>query len=132
MAKRVFTLQEANRFIPWLEDEFKKLDTLREEEARLHDRVFSLLRQSRGNGKSGMEEDIAEAHKAVEDVKSGITGAVQEISGQGIIVRDLNSGLVDFLSMRGGEEVFLCWIRGEDAIEYWHGVHEGYLSRKPL
>ena len=57
---------------------------------------------------------------------------VEEINQKGIIVRDVTSGLVDFPSLRDGQEVFLCWFKGEARIEYWHGTNEGIGSRKPL
>ena len=41
-------------------------------------------------------------------------------------------GLVDFPAVRQDQEVFLCWVRGEDVIQYWHGTNEGYASRKAL
>ncbi len=42
------------------------------------------------------------------------------------------SGLVDFLHLRDGREVNLCWRYGEERITHWHGLNEGYASRKPL
>lgn len=50
----------------------------------------------------------------------------------GCVVRDLELGLVDFPTLAGGTEVFLCWRIGEDAIGYWHATTEGYAGRKPL
>ncbi|MBI4638313.1 MAG: DUF2203 domain-containing protein [Candidatus Rokubacteria bacterium] len=46
--------------------------------------------------------------------------------------KDLGLGLVDFPHLRQGEEVNLCWKYGESSIRYWHGLDEGYASRKPL
>ena len=45
---------------------------------------------------------------------------------------DDGQGLVDFLSVREGQEVFLCWVRGEDTIGYWHGTDEGFENRKRI
>jgi hypothetical protein len=28
--------------------------------------------------------------------------------------------------------VLLCWRVGEAAVEYWHGLDEGYAGRKPV
>lgn len=46
--------------------------------------------------------------------------------------KDLGLGLVDFPHLRQGEEVNLCWKYGESSIRYWHGLDEGYASRKLL
>ena len=92
----------------------------------------TLVRRSRSNGGSGIEAEMVSARKAVEEATARTAGLIQEITDQGILVRDINMGLVDFLSVRDGREIFLCWIRGEEAISYWHGTREGYGSRKPL
>jgi hypothetical protein len=57
---------------------------------------------------------------------------LQEIQGLGGVTKDLGLGLVDFLHLREGREVNLCWRYGEDRITHWHGLDEGYTARKPL
>ena len=57
---------------------------------------------------------------------------IDEIQKTGCLVKDLETGLVDFPSLRGGEEVYLCWKLGEARIGYWHGIEEGFAGRKPL
>jgi hypothetical protein len=49
-----------------------------------------------------------------------------------IVLRDLDRGLVDFPALRDGREVYLCWVDGEDDIEYWHDLDAGYAGRQPL
>ena len=53
-------------------------------------------------------------------------------SSEGIIVRDVATGLVDFPSQREGREVYLCWIRGEERIDFWHETNRGFAHRQPL
>ncbi len=132
MNKSIFTLEEASGLLPWLEAKFQEMDPVREEQGRLQAELLSLFRQSRGNGKAGVETAISEAQKSLDAARSRESEAVQEISDRGIIVRDVNMGLVDFPAEREGQEVFLCWVRGEEAIQYWHGTNEGYASRKAL
>jgi hypothetical protein len=55
-----------------------------------------------------------------------------EIQGLGGVTKDLGLGLVDFLHLRDGREVNLCWRYGEARITHWHGLDEGYTARKPL
>jgi hypothetical protein len=56
----------------------------------------------------------------------------QDILAEGIIVRDVATGLVDFPSQREGREVFLCWIRSEERIDFWHETNRGFAHRQPL
>ena len=132
MAKRIFTLEEAENLIPWLDSKLQDLRAAREEQGRLQMNASTLTRRSRSNGGSGIEAEMVSARKAVEEATARTAGLIQEITDQGILLRDINMGLVDFLSVRDGREIFLCWIRGEEAISYWHGTREGYGSRKPL
>jgi hypothetical protein len=47
-------------------------------------------------------------------------------------VKDPDTGLVDFPARLAGAEAFLCWRLGEDEIDHWHGIDEGFSGRKPL
>jgi len=55
--------------------------------------------------------------------------ALQEL---GLLVKDLDEGLVDFPALRGDEEVLLCWRLGEDEVAFWHTLEDGFAGRKPL
>ena len=60
---------------------------------------------------------------------------IQEIAAEGIQIKDLDKGLVDFPHFLGGDtahEVFLCWHLGEDTIAYWHEIEDGFAGRVPL
>ena len=108
-----FTLEEANAFVPWLEEMFRRLSEIRQE---LADRI----------GEAGQSEEMSERlMQALED-------GVQEIFDRGIIVRDVDRGLVDFPTQREGREVFLCWVGGEGKIDFWHETDRGFAHRQPL
>ncbi len=50
----------------------------------------------------------------------------------GIEVKDLDTGLVDFRSVRNGEPIYLCWQRGESAVSHYHSISGGFRSRRPI
>jgi hypothetical protein len=56
----------------------------------------------------------------------------ERLSREGIILRDVESGLVDFPAERDGQPIFLCWRLGEDDIGYWHPPDTGFSGRRPL
>ena len=58
--------------------------------------------------------------------------AADRLQQLGVVVKDLDRGLVDFPALHNGEEVLLCWQVGEDEVAFWHGVDEGFAGRKPL
>ena len=49
-----------------------------------------------------------------------------------MLVKDLDTGLVDFPSARDGEDILLCWQLGEDEVACWHGHEDGFAGRRPL
>jgi hypothetical protein len=67
-----------------------------------------------------------------EQLTGSIRAALEGIEATGCIVKDLDTGLLDFPSRIEGEEVYLCWRLGEDRIRFWHRQDEGFSGRKPL
>ena len=58
--------------------------------------------------------------------------AMRELHAAGAQLKDLDEGLVDFLSQQGEETILLCWKEGEDQIAYWHDLTSGFSGRQPL
>ena len=50
----------------------------------------------------------------------------------GIIVRDIERGLIDFPALIDDREVYLCWELGEDEVVWWHELDAGYRGRQSL
>jgi hypothetical protein len=51
---------------------------------------------------------------------------------RGIVVRDIEQGLIDFPGLREGRQIYLCWRLGEDAVNFWHDRETGFAGRQPL
>mgnify|MGYP001163582042 FL=1 len=129
METHFFTREEASALLPWLESEFQKIFRLIEKLDEAENKIKEKLRL---NGSNGHISSLKTAQKSAAEYTKSINEIVQRIQDKGIIVRDLKSGLVDFSSIQDEENVFLCWIYGEDSIRYWHNMNEGYSSRKLL
>ena len=56
----------------------------------------------------------------------------ETIEEMGVLIKDLDIGLIDFLTLYHGREVCLCWKLGEDRIRFWHGTEEGFPGRKAI
>ncbi len=62
-----------------------------------------------------------------------IEALLGELAELGVEVKDMDAGLIDFRTDRGGEEVYLCWRLGEgDRIAWWHTIEGGFAARRPL
>jgi hypothetical protein len=79
-----------------------------------------------------MPSDVSDAAAEVERASRDLMGAVDELQGLGVLVKDLDRGLVDFPCIHRGREILLCWELGEDEVAHWHGLEEGFAGRKPL
>jgi hypothetical protein len=59
--------------------------------------------------------------------------AVKIITTKGILIKGIDDGLIDFPHIReNGDEVYLCWKVGEDKIEYWHNIPDGFAGRRSI
>jgi len=58
--------------------------------------------------------------------------AVAGLRREGIEVKDLEQGTVDFYGLEGGEVVFLCWQRGEARVAYFHPLAGSFRNRRPI
>jgi len=67
-----------------------------------------------------------------EKLADGVKSALEQIEATGCLVKDLDTGLLDFPTRLNEEDVYLCWRLGEDRIRFWHRIHEGFAGRKPL
>lgn len=130
--KRYFTLEEANNQIPWLAERVRRIAEVTGDLARLRRELDAIVRQSRGNGHSGVDQKLAAKRRETEVIVDRLSQLTHEVDELGIILRDLDRGLVDFPSLRDGLEVYLCWLAGEERIDFWHEVNTGFAGRQPL
>jgi hypothetical protein len=131
---RIFTVEEANDLVPYLEEAMARLASLGREVATLK-REIDILRAIAGSGASAENPDLrslGDKESAYEGMVERFRGALAEVSRHGCIIRDLELGLVDFYTMRLDQIVCLCWRRGETHIAHWHPVDEGFSGRRPL
>jgi hypothetical protein len=63
---------------------------------------------------------------------AGLQELLQEFEIRQIQIKDVERGLVDFPAIIGGKEVFLCWEKDEEDIEFWHDIDSGYSGRERL
>jgi hypothetical protein len=62
-----------------------------------------------------------------------ISHAAGELDAVDIVLRDVTRGLIDFPSIRDGEEVYLCWLVDvEESIGFWHEPEAGFAGRRRL
>jgi hypothetical protein len=133
VAERYFDRDEVERLIPQLTRIMERVmaaqtaateskQWLQEEQRRIEQSGGGMIDQRAWKAASERVE------RGSRDVRQGL----EQVQALGGVPKDLGLGLVDFLHLRDGREVNLCWRYGEQKITHWHGLDEGYSSRKPL
>jgi hypothetical protein len=57
----------------------------------------------------------------------------EDLSSLGVVLKDIDRGLVDFPFLReNGEEVYLCYLLGEQTITHWHRIEDGFAGRRSV
>ncbi len=133
MQRRLFTLEEANYMVPWLERTFQRLTSSMERLEALRERLAEIQREQRRlNGTFERYTEINSMQAELDDLGKELQSIVDDIAAEGIIIRDIPKGLADFPHMRDGREVYLCWVSGEESIGFWHETDRGFDHRQPL
>jgi hypothetical protein len=123
--ERHFTLEEAREELPALRRSFQRihelLAVLKKGQIEI-ERIQKLIRSNgHGSGHPDFGAQIGE-----------LQTLVGQITDRGIEIKDLERGLIDFPHWRNGEEVYLCWLYGEEDILFWHTLEGGFSGRAPL
>ena len=122
--KKHYTRDEARALLPELREWLQRLDALRLEFEQDERRLTG----SRPAGHDVGGELVNSSVKLLADMKD----LLRKFQDRGILIKDLERGLIDFPALMGGKEVFLCWEKDEEDIEFWHDIDSGYAGRERL
>ena len=120
--ERLFTVAEANA----------ELDALRERLPRLREARLGLIASSERITEAVAAEGGGVAGSDWFRYQETLKTEVEYLAERGILLRDPDTGLIDFPAERDGERVLLCWRLGEGDVAYYHGEHSGFSGRRPL
>jgi len=141
VSDRLFTPEEVNRLIPRLTALLDSAMERYRQAVALQERLREERTRRAESGGEGVAAQIDRTTgQALAERLDGLgielRQAIAEIEALGGVVKDLGTGLVDFPGRGPGEHrervVNLCWRYGEAAVEFWHGMDEGFAQRKPL
>ena len=123
--RKHFTLEEARALMPHLRQIFRDVHRRRDQIRQADEKLRALQNQHGcdlgGRAVNTLLLDLLQMNRQL-----------QRVQQMGILVKDLDRGLLDFPSIREGREVFLCWELDEDDIEFWHDLDAGYAGRERL
>jgi hypothetical protein len=122
MARRIYSIEEANALLPYLAPTLVELREKFEEAAEIR---AAIARAAVGNGGSTRREEHQRTLARVAELMDRLKEWALEL-------RDVSTGLVDFPAVIEGEEAFLCWRLGEPDVAFWHSPEDGFRGRRPL
>jgi hypothetical protein len=122
---RYFTLVEASKTLetirPWMEEVVaicRKIIVSQPE-------IWPAIQKSAGNGGNPTLNKMVREFERLEDL-------LHQVQDAGVLIKDIEIGLVDFPALRSDQEVYLCWKVGEKKIDYWHEIEAGFAGRQPI
>jgi len=126
--EKIFKPHEVDALIPKIEKIFVHIDACQKRTQEL-----AATRPSVGANPSAAEvADSARIRSQMDFLLGVVEEDINAISDLGGFVKDLYAGLVDFLGRVSGEEVWLCWKRGEKKVQFWHPLSAGFSERQAL
>ena len=120
--ERLFTIEDADAELPELRIRLPRLREARQRLIDTSERITSAV-EIDGGGIEG-----SDWFRAQETLKRELLW----LADRGILLRDPETGLIDFPAERDGLRVLLCWRLGEDQVAWYHDEQAGFSGRKPL
>lgn len=130
---RLFTLEQATEALPAVEKALRDLIKYKGEHDHAEAALQAVSRKVMLSG--GMQirgDEVLGLRRQKQQAAESVKAAFDVIQEAGCLLKDLNMGLLDFPTLYREREVYLCWRLGESAIEYWHGIDEGFAGRKKI
>lgn len=119
-----FSVEDANSLLPVIDEKLKEIIHLKK---NLDEQNYDIYKHSyfggiTQNGSGIYPKEITQ-----------LISILNELNAMGIMIKNIDNGLIDFPHIReNGEEVYLCYVYGEESIKFWHSVKEGFAGRKPI
>jgi hypothetical protein len=129
---RYFTRDSAEALLPRIEPLLREMQALRAEQPTSSQRRAELGERVKRNGHLP-HASTGDASATATQVREHIEARLEQINALGVLVKDLDAGLIDFPTLRDGHEVYLCWRLGEgEHIQWWHAIEDGFAGRQLL
>jgi hypothetical protein len=120
-----YTLREANAALRRLAPLATKLKATQERILAMRPQVEDVLKKTVEDGGSAAASQLY-----LEFVRFERT--LETIREMGVEVKDVETGLCDFLALYQGRDIYLCWRLGESEVRWWHELHTGFAGRRSV
>ena len=131
--ERRFTLAEAQELLDTeLRAQAERMVEARARSRDLESRWRRLVIAIGSNGGNMERPEVRELRETVESSHAELNEIMARFTAQGVQVKDMDRGLIDFPAEVDGQDALLCWHVGEPRIAFWHSPDDGFAGRRPL
>ncbi len=127
---KYFTLYEANNILPQIKILVDEIKEKREKLYEVIDKYETYTEMGEINEREKLE--VMYLKTEIKMLNEDINELIDIIESFGVMVKGVDPFLIDFPSEHNGVPIYFCWKEGEEKIEYWHGIHEGFSGRKHI
>ena len=127
--EKIFTIEEANRTLPLVS---RIVDDLVRDHRIWEDKVREFELATVGSSPEHPDAIAELLQSEAQRLARDIEGYIAELNDLGVIVKGMDTGLVDFRGQMDGREVYYCWKLGEPSVMYWHEIDAGFVGRQRL
>ncbi len=122
MKVKVFTLEEARDVLVKIKPLVEAINEARFEYGDVSQRL------------EGEEDELERLYlkTKLREIEKKVEGFLKRIEELGGVIKGFDPLLIDFLSWHKNRYIWLCWKEGEETINYWHELEEGFAGRKPV
>ena len=130
---RYFTLHQAEQMLPEVEQFLRDALFHKAEAQKAQQELEQVAERIRFSGGARIHPGQQLSRRSRRDTSiAALKDALDQIDKRGVLIKDLDIGLIDFLTHFQDRDVCLCWKLGEEGIRFWHGAEEGFRGRKPI
>ncbi|HUQ01952.1 MAG TPA: DUF2203 domain-containing protein [Kofleriaceae bacterium] len=130
--RRHYTVSEVNAFIPEVTRRWAAALELRAQLRRHHARLEEAGYPASEKLPDDASPEVRRDHLVLLGLRDALRDELAAIGATGCVVRDLDTGLCDWLGAYGGLDVWLCWRVGESECTWFHGIEDGFAGRRPI
>jgi Uncharacterized conserved protein (DUF2203) len=125
-----WTVEEANAALERVRATVRRIQALAGE--RREQAGQGMAARIHGNGQRNGQHS-GQGHGSGGRQADELRAALDELGAEGILLRDVDNGLVDFPARSAsGRPYWLCWLVDEPEVGWWHWPETGFAGRRPL
>ena len=125
MNDRRYTVAEANAILPHVRELVKRMLQARTHILQLQPELWPAIQAAVFNGGSKIVSETTRHIIVIQE-------SIRALLALNILVKDINTGLIDFPAERDGQVVLLCWLYDEPTVQFWHDPDTGFAGRQRI